>query len=156
MKDKFFETSKDIVDLANLKLNEYGLIQLGLNFNIISTRKAKDVLSIARVSGLAEYILKKNDIITIIVYEEAFDRLSDEYKNLLMEGVISNIAYDFDKDNIVIDSSRYGELIRMRRKYENYGNVIEASVMVIEQIAEEERQRKEDEREQKKAKKHSK
>jgi hypothetical protein len=150
MKNKFFETSQDIVDLAFEKLEDYGLAQLGLNFNVISTRKAKDILTVGRMSGIAEYILKKNDIVTIVVYEEAFDRLNDEYKNKLMEGVISNISYDFEKDNIVIDNSRYGEFIRMRRKYPNYGDIVETSVMVIQQIAEEEKQRKEEEKARKK------
>lgn len=151
MKDKFFETSQDIVDLINDKLEAVGLSQLGINFNVISTRKAKDILSIARMSGLAEYILKRYDNVTIVVYEEAFDRLSDEYKDRLVEGIISNVTYDFEKDNIVIDNSRYGEFIRMRRKYPNYGDIVEASVMTIEQIQDEEKQKKEDEKEAKKA-----
>lgn len=146
MKEKFFETSQDIVELANKKLEAAGLLQLGLNFNIISTRKAKDILSIAKMGGIAEYILKKYDNITIVIYEEAFDRLSDEFKNELMEGVVSNIAYDFEKDAVVIDNSRYGEFIRMRRKYANYGDVIETSIMAIEQIAEEEKEKKEAEK----------
>lgn len=152
MKEKFFETSQDIVDLVNDKLEAVGLSQLGINFNVISTRKSKDILSIARMSGLAEYILKRYDNVTIVVYEEAFDRLSDEYKEKLVEGIISNVAYDFEKDTIVIDTSRYGEFIRMRRKYPNYGDIVEASIMTIEQIQDEEKQKKEEEKEAKKAK----
>lgn len=85
------------------------------------------------------------------MYEEAFDRLNDEQKRKLMEGVLSNVSYDTEKEKLNIDNSRYGEAIRMRRKYSDYGDIIETSVLVIEEIQEEEKQRKEEEKERKAA-----
>ena len=52
-----------------------------------------------------------------------------------------------------MDSSRYGEMLRMRRKLPNYIDILEEGQLVIEQIADEEKERKEAEKEEKKAKK---
>ena len=143
---KLFETSEDIVELAESKFEETGLAQIGINLRIMSVSKAKDILKISRANATTEYLTNSDDLITLFVFEQAFDRLSDEQKNLLMEGVFSNVAYDTEKDKLIVDNSRYGEFIRMRRKYENYGDIIEVSTMMIEEIAEEEKRRKEEEK----------
>ena len=54
---------------------------------------------------------------------------------------------------MLVDSSRYGEMLRMRRKLPNYIDILEEGQLVIEQIADEEKERKEAEKEEKKAKK---
>ena len=143
---KLFETSEDIVELAESKFEETGLAQIGINLRIMSVSNAKDILKISRAKATTEYLTNSDDLITLFVFEQAFDRLSDEQKNLLMEGVFSNVAYDTEKDKLIVDNSRYGEFIRMRRKYENYGDIIEVSTMMIEEIAEEEKRRKEEEK----------
>jgi hypothetical protein len=81
-----------------------------------------------------------------MVYEEAFDRMSDEFKNKLMEGAISNISYDNEKDKLNVEGDIAKEIFRMRRKYENYVDIVETSYLVVEQIEEEEKQRKEEEK----------
>lgn len=148
---KIFETSADIVELALSQFEKTGLYSLGINFKIMSLTKAKDILKVSRANATTEFLTKKKDIVTLYVYEDAFDRLSDEYKQKLMEGVFSNVAYDTEKDKLLLDNSRYGEFIRMRKKYANYGDIIETATMVIEQIQEEEKQRKEEEKERKAA-----
>lgn len=143
---KLFETASDIVELANNKFEETSLPQMGINLKVISITKAKDILKAARANATTEFLTKNRDVITLFVYEEAFERLTDEMKEKLMEGVLSNVSYDMEKDKLNVDNSKYGEFIRMRRKYADYGDVIETSVMVIEQIIEEEKQRKEEEK----------
>ena len=143
---KIFETSADIIELANTKFDETGMPQMGMNLKVMSVTKSKDVLKVGRANATTEFLTKNSDIITLYVYEDAFDRLSDEFKGKLMEGVLSNVSYDTEKDKLLVDNSRYGELIRMRRKYPSYVDIIETATMVIEQIAEEEKQRKEEEK----------
>lgn len=148
---KLFETSKDIADLAQEKWENTGLAQMGIELKVISTPKAKSILKVQRANATTNYLTKKDVI--LIVFEEAFDRLTDEHKNLLMEGAISNISYDADKDKLNVESDFAREIFRMRRKYQNYVDVAEESYIVIETIEEEERQRKEAERLAKREKK---
>lgn len=148
---KLFETSKDIADLAQEKWENTGLAQMGIELKVISTPKAKSILKVQRANATTNYLTKKDVI--LIVFEEAFDRLTEEHKNLLMEGAISNISYDTDKDKLNVDSDFAREIFRMRRKYQNYVDVAEESYIVIETIEEEEKQRKEAERLAKREKK---
>ena len=141
---KIFETSKDIIELAEKKFWETSLAQLGVNLKILSVTKSKNVLKISRASAITQALTKKDVILT--VYEEAFDRLSDEFKEKLIEGAISNIAYDTEKDKLSVESDIAKELFRMRKKYQNYVDIVETSYLVIEQIEEEEKQRKEEEK----------
>lgn len=151
---KLFETSKGIADLAQEKWENTGLAQMGIELKVISTPKAKSILKVQRANATTNYLTKKDVI--LIVFEEAFDRLTEEHKNLLMEGAISNISYDTDKDKLNVESDFAREIFRMRRKYQNYVDVAEESYIVIETIEEEEKQRKEAERLAKKERKNNK
>lgn len=148
---KFFETSDEIKELALSKFEETSLAQMGISLKVISTTKAKNVLKASKAGATLHFLTKKDAI--LIIYEEAFDRLSDEYKEKLMEGALSNISYDADKDKLNVDSDIAREIFRMRRKYDNYVDILETSYLTIEQIEEEERQRKEEEKLAKKANK---
>lgn len=146
---KFFETSQDIAELVQSKWENTGLAQMGIELKLISVTKAKNVLKASKAGATINYLTKKDAF--LIIYEEAFDRLSDEYKERIIEGALSNISYDTDKDKLNVETDIAKELFRMRRKYENYVDIMEASYLVINQIEEEEKERKEAEKAQKAA-----
>ena len=146
---KFFETSQDIAELVQSKWENTGLSQMGIELKLISVTKAKNVLKASKAGATINYLTKKDAF--LIIYEEAFDRLSDEYKERIIEGALSNISYDTDKDKLNVETDIAKELFRMRRKYENYIDIMEASYLVINQIEEEEKERKEAEKAQKAA-----
>lgn len=148
---KLFETSKDIADLARDKFEETGLPQMGINLKVLSTPKAKTVLKAQRVNATTHFLTQKDVI--LLIYEEAFDRLPDEAKNILMEGALSNISYDTEKDKLNVEVDPAREIFRMRHKYTDYVDILETSYIVVEQIEDEERRRKEEERLAKKEKK---
>jgi hypothetical protein len=70
--------------------------------------------------------------------------------------VLSNVAYDTEKDKLMVDMNPYNMLFRLRQKY---GDVImdnlELASVIMTEIEEEEKARKEAEREAKKAKKNN-
>lgn len=146
---KFFETSQYIAELVQSKWENTGLAQMGIELKLISVTKAKNVLKASKAGATINYLTKKDAF--LIIYEEAFDRLSDEYKERILEGALSNISYDTDKDKLNVETDIAKELFRMRRKYENYVDIMEASYLVINQIEEEEKERKEAEKAQKAA-----
>ena len=141
---KLFETSKDIAELAQDKFEDTGLAQMGINLKVVSTPKAKTVLKLTRANATTHFLTQKDVI--LLIYEEAFDRLPDAAKNVLMEGALSNVSYDTDKDRLNVDNDIAREIFRMRRKYEDYVDMLETSYMLIEQIEDEERRRKEEEK----------
>jgi hypothetical protein len=146
---KFFETSQDIAELVQSKWEDTGLAQMGIDLKLISITKAKNVLKASKAGATINYLTKKDAF--LVIYEEAFDRLTDEYKEKIIEGALSNISYDAEKDKLNVEGDIAKELFRMRRKYENYVDIMEASYLVISQIEEEEKERKEAEKAQKAA-----
>lgn len=140
---KIFETSNDIAELCKVKWEDTDLDNF-INLKLVSTPKAKTVLKVQRANATTHFLTQKDVIVT--VYEEAFDRLSDEHKAILLEGILSNVSYDAEKDKLNVDSDTAKEIFRMRKKYENYVDIMEASYIIIEEIEEEERQRKEAEK----------
>jgi hypothetical protein len=145
---KYFETSQDIAELCQAKWNETGLAQMGIELKLLSVTKAKNVLKASKAGATVNYLTKKDAFLSI--YEEAFDRLSDEYKEKLIEGALSNIEYDTEKDKLNVETDIAKEIFRMRRKYENYADILETSYLVISQIEEEEKEKKAAEKEAKK------
>ena len=137
---KIFDTSQEFVDLALDKFDETSLPQIGINLKVISVTRAKQILKVTRANPTTQFLTNKDIILTI--YEEAFDRLSDEYKEKLMEGALSNVTYDFEKDKLIVDNDFSREIFRMRKKYENYVDIAETSYHVIEEILEEEKEKK--------------
>jgi hypothetical protein len=146
---KFFETSVDIAELCQAKWEETGLAQMGIELKLLSVTKAKTILKASKAGATINYLTKKDAF--LIIYEEAFDRLSDEYKDKLLDGVFSNISYDTEKDRLIVETDIAKEIFRMRRKYENYVDILESSYAIVEQIEEEEKQRKEEEKARKAA-----
>ena len=147
---KIFETCADISELAHKKFDETGLAQMGVTLKVMSLTKSKDVLKVSRANATTEFLTKKSDVVTLFVYEDVFDRLTDAQKDMLMEGVLSNVSYDGEKDKLIIDNRRYGELARMKHKFPDYADVLETTLIIMDEIIEEEKARKEEEREAKK------
>lgn len=140
---KIFESSKEFLKLANSKFEDAGLAHT-VSLRVLSTKKAKNVLKVSRANAILNGVTK--DDVVLVIYEEAFDRLSDEFKEKLMEGAFSGVSYDSEKDKVNVDSDIAKEIFRMRRKYDNYVDIIESSYLVVEQIEEEEKRRKEEEK----------
>jgi hypothetical protein len=146
---KFFETSADIAELCQSKWEETNLAQMGIELKLLSVTKAKNILKASKAGATINYLTRKD--VFLVIYEEAFDRLSDEFKEKLIEGALSNVSYDTDKDKLNVETDIAKEMFRMRRKYENYIDIMEASYLTIEQIEDEERQKKEEEKARKAA-----
>lgn len=151
---KIFDTSADIVELLENKFDECGLLNYGFNLKIMSTTKSKDIFKINKASATVEHLAHKSDMILITVYEEAFDRLDDDTKNILVDMIMSNVSYDLDKDKLMVDSSPYNQIFRMRKKYGDTVllSALELSYQVIAMIEEEAKAKKEMEKEMKKNK----
>ena len=141
---KFFETSQDVAELVQSKWEDTGLAQMGIELKLLSVTKAKNILKASKAGATVNYLTRKDAF--LVIYEEAFDRLSDEFKEKLIEGCLSNISYDTEHDKLNVETDIAKEMFRMRRKYENYVDIMEASYLTIEQIEDEERRRKEEEK----------
>ena len=154
---KLFKTSEDIYEFITNEWENTSDSHIGVILKVISTPKAKQIFKLSKASATTEYLLREQDVITLTVYEDAFDRLSDLYKTLLVKGVFSVVSYDDEKERILIDNRPYADLFNMRHAKDangneygdNYDNALETASLVISHIEDEERERKEQEKAEK-------
>ena len=145
---KLFATCEDISELILKEFDKTGLEAYGINLKIMSTKKAKDILKVSKASATTEFIIKRDSVIQVCVYEAAFDRLPDDAMEMLVEIALSTINNDCEKDQLSVESNPYMPLFNAIRKYDAQTvlNVMELGYSVITQIEEEEKKKKEEER----------
>ena len=161
---KVFKTSDDVYEFITKEWENHGCSNIGVNLKVVSTPKSKQILKLSKASATTEFLIRESDVITLTVYEDAFSRLDELNRLLLIKGVFSLVSYDYDKDRLIIDNRPYSDLFNMRHAVDNngveyldkYDNALEIAAMTIEQIEEEERQRKEEEKERKRLEKEAK
>ena len=148
---RFFEPSSDIVEWIEEKFSETGLYNF-IQLKVLGISKQSQVFNVSKASGLVKYIGNLDDAVVITVYEEAYDRLDEQSRELLLEDAIAQISYDTEKDKLVVTKPQINITVGGRRKNgEALINAAETSIVVIESIEQEEKEKKAAEREAKKA-----
>jgi hypothetical protein len=98
-----------------------------------------EIGQILKAGELTTLFTGNPDIICVALYEEAFKRVDDETQNMWIETLMSQLSYDFEKDKIVITKPEINIPIGVYRKYGNTAaQKLEAALLVIDQIKEEE------------------
>ena len=150
---KTFDLTEENQKLFNDLFEETGYHNY-MQLRLIGLAKSKDVITVNRPNAVAKHVGHlPDDVVTILVYEDAFDRLDDKNKRLLIKDAFNLISYDSEKDKINVESDIPKEIFRLRKKYDNYVDAVETSYIVMQQIEDEEKQRKEEEKMRKAAEK---
>lgn len=140
---KIFETDENIVKMVEQEFGKTGLETYGLNLRVMSVSSQRDIIKVSKASASTEFMMKKDDIIQVFVYERAFNCLDDESANMLLEMAFSSVSYDTSKDKVSIESNPFVPLFGMRKKYgDKIDNILESSYILIKQIAEKEKEDK--------------
>ena len=151
---KLFKTSDDIYEFITNEWSNTENSKIGVRLKVISTQKAKQILKLSKASATTEYLIREQDVLTLVVYEEAWDRLSEMNKILLLKGIFSVVSYDTEKERLIIDNRPYADLFNMRHTkdangneyLDQYENTLETCALLLQQIADEQKQAKEEEK----------
>ena len=151
---KLFKTSDDIYELITNEWSNTESSKIGVRLKVISTQKAKQILKLSKASATTEYLIREQDVLTLVVYEEAWDRLSEMNKILLLKGIFSVVSYDTEKERLIIDNRPYADLFNMRHTkdangneyLDKYDNALETCALLLQQIEDEQKQAKEEEK----------
>ena len=151
---KLFKTSDDIYEFITNEWSNTENSKIGVRLKVISTQKAKQILKLSKASATTEYLIREQDILTLVVYEEAWDRLSEMNKILLLKGIFSVVSYDTEKERLIIDNRPYADLFNMRHTkdangneyLDKYDNALETCALLLQQIEDEQKQAKEEEK----------
>ena len=151
---KLFKTSDDIYEFITNEWSNTENSKIGVRLKVISTQKAKQILKLSKASATTEYLIREQDVLTLVVYEEAWDRLSEINKILLLKGIFSVVSYDTEKERLIIDNRPYADLFNMRHTkdangneyLDKYDNALETCALLLQQIEDEQKQAKEEEK----------
>lgn len=113
----------------------------------------KEVGEIVKGSDLTNLKAGKN-VVAIALCEEAFNQVDDKTQNMWIESLISQIYYDAEKEKIKIEKPEITVTSGMYNKYQ--GLAVDMAVLgqlTMEQLREQEKERKEQEKLLKKEKK---
>lgn len=139
---KLFESSSYVVEMAEQLFSDAGLENF-ITLNVISTTKGKEIIKVIKASPETEFLTKKDDMITLVIYEEAFEQFEEEQQRKIMESYISCISYDSEKEKILIDKSELNMINRMRHKYDNsILDILESASEAIKQLDEKVKEKK--------------
>lgn len=146
---KISDETEELIDniIAENGLDNYVTVKT------YAVKKSKDLIKIKKAGPIEGELTKDEQTVFIIVYEEAFDRLNDDMKELLMKDAINNIIFNTENGKVSIGAPHITVTTWGRQKFgEDLLNAAESAVLAIEQIAEEEKERKQAEKENKKSK----
>ena len=151
---KLFKTSDDIYEFITNEWSNTENSKIGVRLKVISTQKAKQILKLSKASATTEYLIREQDVLTLVVYEEAWDRLSEMNKILLLKGIFSVVSYDTEKERLIIDNRPYADLFNMRHTkdangneyLDQYDNTLETCALLLQQIEDEQKKAKEEEK----------
>ena len=110
---------------------------------ILLKKSKKEIGQVIKGNDLTELYTGRNDIVAVALYEEAFDRVTEDVRDMWIRSLLNQVSYDMDKDKIVITKPELNIPIGI---YQKYGDTAvkdaELAVHTVNQIIEEEKQRK--------------
>ncbi len=146
--------SPDIEKLVQDVATEMGLVQMGVEFQALNTKKAKEVVKISKASEVTEILSDKENLVVVIVYEEAFDRVEEKDRWMWIRMALDCVSYDMEKDKISLNTPIVAVPLGY---YQKYGNLAvqkaELALLTIQQIQDEEKEKKAAEKALRKSKK---
>lgn len=150
--------SKDLDESLENKVKNmattFGLSDSGIKVEALRLNKiGKEVGEIVKGNDLVKLFAGK-DVVAIALLEEAFLQVDDKTQNMWIESLLSQIYYDSEKEKIKIEKPEITISTGMYNKYQ--GLAVDMAVLgqlTLEQLREQEKERKEQEKLLKKGKK---
>ena len=152
---KLTKASPDIEKLVQDISEEIVSSHLGaVEFKVFCTKKAKEIVKISKASAIHEADVERENIINVVIYEEAFDRADTQTQRMWIRMVLDPIYYDSEKDKIDIKCPMLNIPLGFYQKHGDEAcKSAEFAIHTIQQIEDEEKQRKEEAKALKKYKK---
>ena len=135
--------SPEIQELVENVAKEMGLTEIGIEFQALNVSRAKEVVKVQKASEVTEILSNKETLIIVIVYEEAFNRVTEKDRWMWIRQALDRISYDMEKDKVSLVTPMVSVPLGF---YQKYGNVAlenaELALLTIQQIEDEAKQRK--------------
>ena len=143
---KFTQLSDDNASFINNIIRSVGLNEM-VNFELLGLKDSKELLQVLKTNPREEYLSKKPVSVCIMVYEEVFDQLTDEIKDVLVRDALNRVNYDYEKDKLSIGCPSISVTLDGMSKWgDKLINAAETAMLTILQTEERKRELKEAEK----------
>ena len=128
---------------------------MGVEFQALNAKKAKEIVKVSKANEVTEILSDKENLVVIIAYEEAFDRVDEATQILWLRSEMSKVYYDSEKEKVIVGGEPVINIPLgfLEKHGETAINKAKLAIHVISQIEDEERERKAQEKALKKGKK---
>lgn len=148
----FGKVSEETQELFDTICSETGLHNF-MDMRIYNVAKSKKLIDVKKCPPLGETVAEKTQVVCVLVYEKAFERLDEKAQETLMRDALNNVVFDSEKDKITIGVPQIVVTAQGRAKWgDELINYAEQSILIMQQILDEEREEKERIKEEKAAK----
>ena len=144
--------SRDLDEKYEKKIKEMaaatGLRECGVTIEPIRINSKKSYGEVIKSNELVQLFTGDDSMVCVAVNEELFDTLDDQTVTVLIETLLAQISYDYEKDKVIITKPEISVSTGMLQKYkEVVVQKVEAAYYGLQQIE----QKKKEEKEMKKA-----
>ena len=97
---RFEEPYEDIESLFDEVVVNQSTLPPSVNIKLLADNKSKKIFKVMRANDLLKY--RTGDDVIIIINQNIFEQLTDVQKMIVAEEAVAYIAYDMDKDKVLI------------------------------------------------------
>lgn len=97
---RFEEPYEDIESLFDEVVVNQSTLPPSVNIKLLADNKSKKIFKVMRANDLLKY--RTGDDVIIIINQNIFEQLTDIQKMIVAEEAVAYIAYDMDKDKVLI------------------------------------------------------
>lgn len=144
MRKTLSTVSEEYENLVREVFAETGL-ENAVNLKVFAmARPGKEVVKIIKAPELAEMAYEEDDIIAVIIYEEAFDLVDEPTRKIWVENALSQVSYDYEKCHLNI--GKEPSLNITLGMYDKYKDILvqkmQLAALTIQQIKDAEKEKK--------------
>lgn len=134
----------EYVELVKKIADEMHLRETGINVEAVCLNKSKkDVGVVLKANDLVELFTGDNSTVVVAINENAYARVDKETQEMWTRGLLNQISYDMDKDKINIVKPEMNLSYGIYAKYKDQAvRACELAILTMQQICEEEAERK--------------
>lgn len=144
---KYSKASEEISSMVAEIAADMGLAQYGVSFEPLCVNKGKEVCKVVRANELTEFATKRDDLVFVIVFEEAFDMVDEETRRMWLRMEMDKVSVDTEKDKIVMTCPSITVTVGMYDKFKT--KAIDSALLAHYTVAQIEERRKEAEAQRK-------
>jgi hypothetical protein len=146
------QANQEIVNIVKEVVTQMDLSQT-IKFNVLTTDKSKKIVKFIKVNKVTEKVSDKDNLIVVVINDKAFERLDDDTKYELVRMSLEPISYDFEKDKINTKTPMIEIPLSYYQKHgDKASKLAELEIYTMQQIEDEEEQKKLEEKLRKKSK----